>query len=154
MPIPVRRALSWIALALAAAALAAAVAAPDSAPLAGELQTELDRGSAAWNRGDLDGFCASYAEDATFVSPKGVTHGRAEVLAHYRESYPDRAAMGTLKLELLEVRPAPGAQPTAASVVAHWSLTYPDRPEAAGTTLLVFHRTPDGAWKIVQDASM
>jgi len=149
---PLRRVVPLLSLALAAAALAAAATDPSS--LAVALRAELDRSAAAWNRGDLEGFCASYAEDATFVSPKGVTHGRAEVLAHYRQSYPDRAAMGTLKLDLLEARPAPGEEPSAASVVAHWSLTYPDRPEAAGTTLLVFHRTPGGGWKIVQDASM
>ncbi len=130
---------------------------PANDALRAELQQRLDGDSAAWNRGDLEAFCASYAEDATFVSPSGITHGRAEVLARYRKRYPDRHAMGTLKLEIREVRPvqsAPGAAPLAVSVVAHWSLRYPDKPESAGSTLLVFHRDAHGGWKIVQDASM
>jgi uncharacterized protein (TIGR02246 family) len=140
-------------------------ASPAAAPadeLRLELQGFLDEQAAAWTRGDLEAFCSSYAPDATFVSPTtGITHGRDEVLARYRRRYPTREAMGTLTLEILEVRPAPVAEPagagsasrpTAASVVARWALRYPDRPEATGSTLLVLHRTPAG-WRIVQDAS-
>ena len=76
--------------------------------LRAELQGFLDEQAAAWTRGDLDAFCASYAEDATFVSPTtGITHGRDEVLARYRHRYPTRDAMGALSLEVLEVRAAP-----------------------------------------------
>ena len=78
--------------------------------LRAELQGFLDEQAAAWTRGDLDAFCASYAEDATFVSPTtGITHGRDEVLARYRRRYPTRDAMGALSLEVLEVRAAPVA---------------------------------------------
>src|SRR5215510_2968180 len=58
--------------------------------------------SAAWNHGDLAGFTAVYAEDATFVSPTGLTHGRQQVLERYRRRYPDKQAMGTLTLDVLE----------------------------------------------------
>jgi uncharacterized protein (TIGR02246 family) len=109
----------------------------------------LDAQTAAWNRGDLVAFCAPYAEDATFVSPSGVTRGRAQVLERYRKRYPDRKAMGTLRLEPSEVR----LQGAALSLVARWSLAYPDRPTASGQTLLVLHHTAAG-WRIVQDASM
>ncbi len=141
-----------------------AKAASSGDALRAELQGFLDEQAAAWTRGDLDAFCSSYAEDATFVSPTtGITHGRDEVLARYRRRYPTRDAMGALSLEVLEVRAAPVAldsdgagdrspRPLAASVVARWTLRYPDRPEAAGSTLLVLHRTTAG-WRIVQDAS-
>jgi uncharacterized protein (TIGR02246 family) len=120
--------------------------------------------SEAWSRGDLDAFCSVYAEDALFITPTGATRGRRAVLERYRARYPDRAAMGVLRLEIDEVRPAWGIEATpggdavpggihAASVAARWSLTYPDRPQASGRTLLVFHRGLDG-WRIVQDASM
>jgi uncharacterized protein (TIGR02246 family) len=115
----------------------------------------LEEQAAAWTRGDLEAFCAGYAEDATFVSPGGLTQGRAEVLARYRKRYPDRAAMGALALELLEVRAAPGAgAPRSVSAVARWTLSGTERETAAGLTLLVFHREPGGPWRIVQDASM
>lgn len=103
-----------------------------------------------WNRGALEAFCSHYAEDATFISPSGKTSGRAALLERYRTRYPDRAAMGTLRLEVLEVRVA-GRD--AASVVARWSLRYPDKPEASGLTLIVLHRTGK-TWSVVQDASM
>ena len=111
----------------------------------------LDRQTAAWNRGDLEGFVSAYAEDATFVSPTGLTRGRQAVLDRYRKRYPDKAAMGTLSLEVVEIRLVRGN--AGASVVARWTLSYPEKPAASGLTLLVLHPRGD-AWAIVQDASM
>ena len=110
----------------------------------------IDRQVQAWNRGDLEAFVSVYAEDAAFVSPTGLTRGRQGVLDRYRKRYPDKAAMGTLALEIVETRLA-GTD--GASVVARWSLAYPDKPAASGLTLLVLHRSGD-RWLIVQDASM
>src|SRR3954463_2681274 len=116
--------------------------------------------SAAWNRGDLEGFSAMYAEDASFLSPTGVTHGRQQVLERYRLRYPDKRAMGTLTLDVLETRAFPAESKACkiagVSVPARWRLAYPDQPEkkaAEGTTLLVL-RPRGGSWEIVQDASM
>jgi ketosteroid isomerase-like protein len=129
-----------------------------------EVAALLDAQAAAWNRGDLDAFCAVYAADAVFVSPSGLTRGRQAVLDRYRAKYPDAAAMGTLSLEVVETRIASGtefsvlgdARPSrvhGVSVVARWRLAYPDREGASGLTLLVLRRARDG-WVIVQDASM
>lgn len=120
--------------------------------------------SAAWNRGDLEAFCSVYAEDAVFVTPKGLTQGRQAVLDRYRTSYPTRAAMGTLALDPVELREAWGFEPNplgdaqpsrvhGISLVARWKLVKADGTEASGLTLLVFHRQA-GRWMIVQDASM
>jgi len=106
-----------------------------------------------WTRGDIDAFCAYYAEDAVFLSPTGVTRGRQAVLERYRTRYADKAAMGSLTLEPLDTRVGPGPNPTTVSVAARWTLTYPDRSPATGLTLIVWQRTPAG-WRIVQDASM
>ncbi len=124
----------------------------------------LEAQAAAWTRGDLDAFCAVYAEDASFVSPSGLSHGREEVLARYRRRYPSREAMGELKLEILEARAAWGIEVSllgdavpsriqAVSVVARWSLRRAGEPAAAGFTLLVLRPRGD-AWQIVQDASL
>jgi peptidoglycan/xylan/chitin deacetylase (PgdA/CDA1 family)/ketosteroid isomerase-like protein len=127
------------------------------------LKTQSD----AWNRGDLETFTSVYAEDASFLSPTGLTQGRQQVLERYRRRYPDQKAMGTLTLEVLEARPVQGAEFTALgdarpsrvhglSVAARWRLAYPDQPDkktAEGLTLLVLRRHGDG-WEIVQDASM
>ncbi|MBI2840124.1 MAG: SgcJ/EcaC family oxidoreductase [Acidobacteria bacterium] len=118
----------------------------------------------AWSAGDLAKFCEVYADDAVFVSPSGVTRGRQEVLDRYRRRYPDARAMGKLRLDIIEMRPAWGIEVTplldavpsrihALSVVARWTLSYPDKDPATGLTLLVLQR-PAGTWKIVQDASM
>lgn len=116
--------------------------------------------SAAWNRGDLEGFTAVYAEDASFLSPTGLAHGRQQVLERYRRRYPDQKAMGTLTLDVLETRTFPAASKAcdvrSVSVAAHWRLAYPDQPEkktAEGSTLLVL-RPRGSSWEIVQDASM
>jgi len=105
--------------------------------------------AAAWNKGDLDAFCASYSDDATFITPTGLTRGRDQVLARYKKRYPDKGAMGTLSFEFLDARVAPGS----ISVIAKWNLTYPNKPSASGNTLVVLH--PRGtSWMVVQDASM
>jgi len=116
----------------------------------------LQRQTEAWNRGDLEAFCSVYDEDATYVSPSGIVRGRAAVLDRYRKRYPDRAAMGTLRLDVQEARAAAapeGAGVQGVSIVARWRLTYPDKPEASGLTLLVLRPRGDGQWQIVQDAS-
>ena len=124
----------------------------------------LDQQAADWNRGDLAAFTSVYDEDAVFVSTTGVTRGRAAVLDRYRKRYPDRAAMGTLKLEIVELRDVWGPEVTplgdatpggvhGASVVARWSLGRENAPSSSGHTLLVLQRTGN-AWRIVHDASM
>ena len=134
-----------LAVLLVACACVANAAAPDV-----EIRTLLRDQAAAWNRGDLVAFCAVYADDATFLSPSGLTKGRQAVLDRYRKKYVDKAGMGTLILDVQEVR---ALQPASASVVARWALAWPDKPKAEGLTLIVLTLTPDG-WRIVQDASM
>ena len=96
-----------LALALILAAGPPALDGGGKAPLSGtpgprgvgetEVLSLIQAQAAAWNRGDLEAFCGVYADDAVFVSPTGVTKGRAEVLARYRKRYPDQKAMGQLE---------------------------------------------------------
>jgi hypothetical protein len=72
----------------------------------------LDQQAVDWNRGDLAAFTSVYDEDAVFVSTTGLTRGRGAVLERYRKRYPDRAAMGTLKLEIVELRDVWGPEVT------------------------------------------
>jgi ketosteroid isomerase-like protein len=119
--------------------------------------------SAAWNRGDLEAFTAVYAEDAAFLSPTGLTRGRGQVLARYRKRYPDKKAMGTLSLDVVEGRlfestgtAGGGCQVPGASVAARWKLDdagQPGKKIAEGLTLLVL-RHRGTTWEIVEDASM
>jgi peptidoglycan/xylan/chitin deacetylase (PgdA/CDA1 family) len=129
-----------------------------------EVRNVLATQSAAWSRGDIDAFCAVYAEDASFVSPSGLTSGRAAVLERYRKRYPGAADMGRLTLDVVEVRPSWGPEVSmlgdsvpgsihSVSVVARWKLVREDKEELSGLTLLVLQRI-EGGWRIVQDASM
>ena len=115
-----------------------------------EIRALLHDQAAAWNRGDLPDFCAVYADDATFISPSGLTSGRQAVLDRYRKKYVDKAGMGSLNLDVIEVRKLHAG---SASVIARWTLSWPDKPKADGLTLLVLRKTRTG-WRIVQDASM
>jgi peptidoglycan/xylan/chitin deacetylase (PgdA/CDA1 family) len=129
-----------------------------------EVRALLSVQAEAWNRGDFAAFCAVYSEDALFISPSGVTRGRAAVEERYRAKYPDAARRGTLSFEVLETRPVSGVEFTplgdarpgrvhGMSLVARWTLSYPDKPAATGLTLLNLIPRAD-SWAIVQDASM
>lgn len=118
----------------------------------------------AWSAGDLAAFCSVYADDAVFVAGGGITRGRVALLERYRKRYPDRAAMGTLRLEVQDLRPLWGPEVSllgdalpgavhSATVVARWILDKADGSRAEGSTLLVLRRTGD-TWSIVSDASL
>ena len=128
------------------------------------VQTLLAEQAAAWSRGDIDAFCSVYTNDAVFVSPSGITHGRQAVLARYRRRYPDQQTMGRLTLDVIEMHLATGtevsmmgdARPSrvhGVSVTARWHLAREGMDDASGLTLIVLTPTSDG-WRIVQDASM
>ena len=144
---------------LAAPTLAQGVARRVAAPaaVAVEARTLLETQAAAWNRGDLEAFCAAYAEDALFLTAFGLTKGRAEVLARYAARYPDAASRGTLSFEVLSVDDlapaARGGAGRAIAVVARWRIDRSGREPASGLTLLNVVRSPAG-WRIVHDASM
>lgn len=136
-------------IALVALGLAPGLAeAPDS--LAAEIGSLLDRQAQDWSRGDIDAFVSAYADDVVFVSPTGLTRGRQEVRDRYVKRYPDKSAMGTLSLEVVE---AEALGNRGASVVARWTLSYPEKDALTGWTLLVLMRD-ESSWKILHDASM
>ena len=70
---------SLLFIAVAASAVAGCKADPVEVEqqIRGLMQTQV----ADWNRGDLEAFCSVYSDDATFISPSGVTRGRAKILA-------------------------------------------------------------------------
>ena len=104
--------------------------------------------SAAWNRGDLDGFMQGYwkSDELRFASSGTITHGWQTTLDRYRKHYPDRATMGTLTFTLHEVRLL---APDAAVVFGKWELARAqDKPW--GLFTLILRKLPDG-WKVTAD---
>ena len=107
--------------------------------------------AAGWNAGDLDRFMAVYADDAIFVTPKGLLRGKADIAAHYRPSFTDGSnRRGTLTFRMLAFRPIDERHEL---LFARWTLTPADPAKvAAGMTTLVFERRGND-WLIISDHS-
>jgi uncharacterized protein (TIGR02246 family) len=103
---------------------------------------------AAWNRGDVDAFLVGYwpSPELTFSGSNGVSRGWAGVLARYKKSYPNHAAMGQLDFSDLEFR---FLGPDAALVLGQWHLKR-ESGDIGGVFTLVWQKFPDG-WKIIHD---
>ena len=103
---------------------------------------------AAWNRGDVDSFLVGYwpSPELTFSGSSGVSRGWDGVLARYKKSYPNHAAMGQLDFSDLEFR---FLGPDAALVLGQWHLKR-ESGDIGGVFTLVWQKFPDG-WKIIHD---
>ncbi|MGB2898998.1 MAG: nuclear transport factor 2 family protein [Candidatus Acidiferrum sp.] len=103
---------------------------------------------AAWNRGDVDAFLIGYwpSPELTFSGSSGVSRGWDGVLARYKKSYPNHAAMGQLEFSDLEFR---FLGPDAALVLGQWHLKRASG-NIGGVFTLVWQKFPDG-WKIIHD---
>jgi len=103
---------------------------------------------AAWNRGDVDAFLVGYwrSPELTFSGGNGVSRGWDGVLARYKKSYPNHAAMGQLAFSDLEFR---FLGPDAALVLGQWHLKR-ESGDIGGVFTLVWQKFPDG-WKIIHD---
>lgn len=111
----------------------------------------LDEQSAAWNRGDLDGFLAGYeqSEKLLFTSGANIRRGFEETREKYRARYGQaQDTMGQLSFEILDVRGL-GSCAEAAVVLGRWSVTG-TAVAGAGVFSVILERQADG-WKIVHD---
>ena len=108
----------------------------------------LDAQSAAWNRGDIDGYMDGYArlDSIVFVSGDSVTHGWQTVRNRYVKRYDSREKMGTLTFSDLEFRPIDN---NTVAVVGRWHLKRTS-DEPHGRFTLIFKRTRQG-WRIIHD---
>lgn len=122
---------------------------PPSSPST-EVSVRLEQQRAAWNRGDLESFCADYSDDCVFLSPTGLSRGRVEVLERYTRKYgAAKETMGTLSFEVVDEEI--GADMVALAM--RWKLSWPHQTDAAGLTLIVWHKI-NNKWRLTQDASM
>jgi ketosteroid isomerase-like protein len=115
-----------------------------------EIRAVLSAQTAAWNRGDIDGFMHGYARsNATeFISGDKLTRGWQTVRDRYKKKYDSREKMGTLTFSELKITRL-GSD--AALVIGRWKLVRNgDKPH--GRFTLLFRRTPAG-WRIAHDHS-
>jgi ketosteroid isomerase-like protein len=104
-----------------------------------------------WNGGRTERFMNGYwrSDSLTFVGKTGITYGYKATLANYKKRYPSRAAMGTLKFDILQIDfPAPNI----AYVIGAYHLTRPQIGNANGHFTLLWRKIK-GQWLIISDHS-
>ncbi|MDQ3323777.1 MAG: DUF4440 domain-containing protein [Acidobacteriota bacterium] len=115
---------------------------------ADEIKQVMTRQTAAWNRGDIEGFMQGYrkSENLVFVSGANVTKGWQPTLDRYKKNYDSPAKMGVLTFSDLEVEVL---SKDSAVVLGSWSLKR-EKDTPGGKFTLIFRRFKDG-WKIIHD---
>ncbi len=120
----------------------------DPQTVAAAVLAVLDMQVEAWNDGDIDGFMAGYlrSDELRFTSGSEVQYGWRKTRQRYHDRYPDRAAMGTLAFEDLDVRVL---SEDAALVFGRFRLTRESDEPTGWFTLLVEQH--GDRWFIVAD---
>lgn len=111
----------------------------------------LKRQTEDWNTGRVEKFMNGYwkSDSLTFVGKVGITYGYQATLANYKKRYPDRASMGTLKFDILQMD---FPSPNVAYVIGRWHLTRPKVGDAGGHFTLLWRKIKK-RWVIVSDHS-
>jgi hypothetical protein len=111
----------------------------------------LDNQIEYWNKGDIDKFMVGYlaTDSLIFISSKGMKTGYQQTLENYKKGYPDLAAMGKLKFDILRLKPL-GKKHYL--VIGKWHLTRPEKGDIGGHFSLVFEKIK-GVWVIIADHS-
>jgi len=102
----------------------------------------------AWNRGDIDGFMQGYwkSDSLVFVGKGAPVYGWQKTIDRYKRGYPDKAAMGELTFDIIQVKILDS---TNAFVLGGWRLKR-DKDTPGGYFTLWFRKI-NGEWKIVCD---
>ena len=108
----------------------------------------MDQQTRCWNAGDLKCFMEGYwhSDSLMFISKTGITYGYDSTLARYQRRYPDRAAMGQLRFDVLSLE---AVSEDAYFMVGQWSLAR-SVGDLEGHFTLLF-RCIEGKWSIVMD---
>jgi len=116
-----------------------------------DISAEMTASARAWTSGDLNGFMDSYenSNTITYVTPKGVVHGRDAIRDRYAPRFVPGAMHDALSFENVEIDLM---APDVANVIAFYRLTRGDSTTAYGPTTVVMRRR-DGHWRIIHDHS-
>jgi hypothetical protein len=111
----------------------------------------LDNQIEKWNKGDVEQFMVGYwsSDSLMFTGKNGMTMGYQNTLNNYKKGYPDRAAMGTLKFDILRLKPLGKSHYL---VIGKWHLNRPEKGDIGGHFSLVFEKIK-GVWVIIADHS-
>lgn len=143
--------LRAVALPVLIAALALPAAAAPVAPRElSALRRVMEDSAAAWSRGDLDGFMASYerSPDTAMVTSTGVVRGWRTLRDRYQRNYGGKQGLGRLSFDGLETT---ALGPDFAILYGRFHLMRPGAAkEETGVFDLIMHRTDQG-WRILSD---
>ncbi|MGI8634058.1 MAG: DUF4440 domain-containing protein, partial [Segetibacter sp.] len=106
--------------------------------------------SEGWNKGNIEEYMKGYwqSDSLIFVGKKGLTYGYKNTLENYKKSYPDRASMGKLQLDLLQIKKL---SPNYYQVTGKWSLKR-TVGDLQGYFTLLFQKIMN-SWVIISDHS-
>jgi len=109
----------------------------------------LNRQMKDWNKGDIEAFMEGYwkSEKLQFIGSRGVTYGWDKTLENYEKSYPDRATMGELSFDLIDVTQQ---SRKVVSVTGKFYLKRESMDDAKGHFLLIVKKIR-GKWLIIAD---
>ncbi len=111
------------------------------------IRTVLDKQVIAWNEANIDEFMKGYwkSDSILFIGRK-ITSGWDSTLIRYKKGYPDKAAMGKLRFEILRMD---FASSEACLVTGKFFLTR-EKDNPSGIFTLLFKKKK-GQWVIVYD---
>ena len=126
------------------------ISTPENKKTEDAIRRVFEDGCAAWNRGDLDGYLASYWDSSTtlWVSSGSLLRGRKAIVAAYKARFSTPQQMGKLTLDDLEINVL---TPTDAIVFGRWRLV--DDGQASRGFFTVQLRRIDDLWLFVADHS-
>jgi ketosteroid isomerase-like protein len=110
----------------------------------------LNEQTAAWNRGDIEGFMDGYWKNDSlmFIGKSGITYGWTNTLNNYKKGYPDTAAMGKLSFNIISVKKL---SKEYYYVIGKWYLQR-SIGDLSGHYTLLFKKE-NGRWVIIADHS-
>jgi ketosteroid isomerase-like protein len=108
----------------------------------------LKRQQTNWNTGNIEAFMQDYwkSDSLLFVGKSAPTYGWRATFDNYKRGYPDKAAMGILSFDIMQVRVLDA---TNAFVLGAWHLKR--EKDAPGGYFTLWFRKINGEWKIVVD---
>ncbi len=119
----------------------------DRAAAEKSIRQVLDTQVGAWNEADIDEFMKGYwKSDSIYFIGSKITSGWDSTMVRYKRSYPDAAAMGKLRFEILMLD---FISSDACLVTGKFFLTR-EKDNPSGIFTLLF-RKKNGNWLIVYD---
>jgi ketosteroid isomerase-like protein len=102
----------------------------------------------AWNNGDIENYMQGYwkSDSVMFIGKSAPVYGWQRTLDRYKKAYPDKAAMGQLTFDIIQVKVLDGSN---AFMLGGWHLKR--EKDAPGGYFTLWFRKIKGEWKIVCD---